>query len=84
MEIDLCWWDDDYLGKKEFYETTSTENLIAIAKDGNYLQDVPPALGVLYERDSEKAMALARAIVEEKKGDRFLREWAADFLADND
>ena len=82
MGLNICWWDDTLEGKKEFYKSVSLEDLIKIAEDGNYIEDVPYVLRELLKRNFDKAIDLAKSILKEEKGDMLLRDWVSEFLED--
>ena len=75
-------WDDpEYSTKcRQFYEESSTENLIEIAEDGEYVLDVVIVLSTLHKRDAKIAIELAKSIIKNKKGDWIMRNDVRGFL----
>ena len=88
MGLNICWWADcvdggeGYLERVEYYKTSPTQDLIDIAEDGGYVDDVPPVLEELYGREPAKAIELAESILANNKGDKILQEWVKEVFLD--
>jgi hypothetical protein len=80
-------WTDDWNEKEAYYDTCPVEFLIEECNRAIWEDDITPMLRSLYKRQPERAIELAKAIIELKKGDEFsqegksfLQEEAKDFL----
>jgi len=82
--FNTCWWAETDEERVDFYKTVSDLDLIRIVEYGGFLEDVPVAVSELNSRNYPNVVGLVRAIVEEKKGDEFLQNWAREFLYDID
>jgi hypothetical protein len=73
-------WTDDFDKMVAYYDTCPVEYLIEECNKAFYVDDVTAMLHSLYKRQPEKAIELAKAIIDLKKEEEFLQQEARDFL----
>ena len=74
---------NEWENRAEHYKSVSTADLVSIAEDGGFVEDIPAVLRELLLRDSTRSLHLAKSILENEKGDKFLWDWVREFLDDN-
>ena len=72
-------WVYDEEERMEYYEKTTTDNLIVVAS-GNTISEIPVVLGVLSKRDAMRAIDIAKKQIEQNYGGDVYKAEIAKFL----